>query len=135
MATRSHTEAKNLWYRDSGILDCEECEGHGVIDKTPWRHGNDPDRWEEDCSHCDGIGHNECAVCGFDIPLDAFDCLVCDTAKEVPEALMTDDTADQIGKAFARAFIKIKHHHARVAQAEQAEARASESYVPAQVAA
>lgn len=130
MATRSHTEAKNLWYRDSGILACEECEGHGVIDKTPWRHGNDPDRWVEDCRHCDGLGCQPCAVCGFDISMDAYDCLVCDTAREVPLDLMTDDTAEQIGKAFARAFIKIKHHHKRVAQAEQAEARASESFIP-----
>jgi hypothetical protein len=134
MATRAHTEAKNLWYRDSGILACEECEGHGVIDKTPWRHGNDPDRWEEDCSHCDGVGHNECAVCGFDIEIPGYDCLVCDTIRDIPDALLTDDTASQIGKAVAAGIIKIKHHHERVAQAEQAEARPALSYIPARAA-
>lgn len=135
MATRAHTEAKNLWYRDSGILACEECEGKGSRWNGHGCGGNDPDSWDIDCAECEAQGYHECPVCGFGVRVGAFDCLVCDNAREIPEALRTDDTADQIGKAFARAFIKIKHHHERVAQAEQAEARPALSYIPARLVA
>lgn len=92
------------WDYKSGVLDCSTCEGAGIIDKTPWLHGNDPDRHEVDCMDCDGVGFHECAVCGFNVQIPGHDCIVCETVNDVPLDQATATTPAELALAFGRAL-------------------------------
>lgn len=87
------------WDWASGVLDCENCEGHGQINHRPWLHGNDPDNWIEECPDCEGEGHHPCQVCGYDQQQTGFDCLVCSTVVELEGDQLNDETAGKLADA------------------------------------
>jgi len=101
---RAAFERITAWHNNSGIIECCECEGHGTQPNKPWLRNGDPDCWDVECPECEGHGHHACKVCGFDIEVPGFDCLVCDMALEVPAKLMTDKTAVAMGEALRHAF-------------------------------
>ncbi|CAB4120800.1 hypothetical protein UFOVP5_37 [uncultured Caudovirales phage] len=106
------TPPAKRWDFASEVATCQTCEGAGEICTSPFHtHPNDPDRCDVECYDCEGAGHFACEVCGFDIQVPGYDCLVCNTASEIPAHMLTDDTAAHIGAALAAAF------HARSAQA------------------
>lgn len=70
------------WYKRSGIIECGTCDGTGGEMRDRFGHANDPDNWFIECPDCDGAGHHACEVCGNDVPVAGFDCLVCDLALE-----------------------------------------------------
>ena len=70
------------WYKRSGIIECSTCDGKGGEMRHRYAHANDPDNWLVECPDCDGVGHHACEVCGNDVPVKGFDCLVCDLALE-----------------------------------------------------
>lgn len=93
------------WDYRSAVTECTECNGCGEVCVTPFHtHPNDPDRCDRVCPNCCGAGHHACKVCGFDIVVPGYDCLVCFTTNELPAHLLTDQTATDIGAALAQAF-------------------------------
>lgn len=62
-------------------VDCEECNGGGVID-----YGEGPDERLVTCDDCSGSGGYEweCAECGNTVQVDGYDCLACETADALP---------------------------------------------------
>lgn len=92
------------WFRNAGVIECRDCEGYGVIDKTPHLHGNDPDRRIVDCEECEGQGHHACATCGFDVPTAGFDCLVCASVYELSADDLVKIKPADLAAAFVRAI-------------------------------
>jgi hypothetical protein len=101
----AHTPTRKRWDYHSGVTECRTCEGRCEIPSSPYHtHPNDPDNWGRECPDCDGRGFHECSVCGFEIVVPGDDCFVCFNASHLPEHLLTDSTAAQIGAALAIAF-------------------------------
>lgn len=93
------------WDYRSGVSECRDCEGAGFICKTPhYTHPHDPRRVDVECDHCGSVGHTACEVCGFDIVVPGYDCIVCQTVCDMPYHLLTDETARHFGEALAVAF-------------------------------
>ncbi len=91
------------WNYFSGVFDCGECEGHGYISRGGMG-GNDPSSYSLTCQDCSGVGHHACTVCGFDVPVAGYDCIVCETAYNLTPAQMSDINPADIADAFAQAF-------------------------------
>lgn len=64
--------------KDSGVTDCQTCDGTGSVSNGRGLGGNDPDSWSVECEDCEGVGHFACEVCGFNQRVTGFDCLACD---------------------------------------------------------
>lgn len=92
------------WFRDAGVIECRDCEGYGVFDKTPHLHGNDPDRHIVDCDECEGQGHHACKTCGFDTLVAGYDCLVCATVYELSPAELAKIDPAELAAAFVRSI-------------------------------
>lgn len=88
------------WYRNAGVLDCDECDGQGFFDHEPWRHANDPDRYDVPCKECDETGLIPCATCGYETRINAVDCLACDTVHMLTDAELRALDVDAFVKAF-----------------------------------
>jgi DnaJ-class molecular chaperone len=110
------------WFKNSGVLDCPECEGHGSRANRPWLNTGDPDCWLVVCQECEGQGHFACDVCGFDQQISGYDCLACGTL----QGLSDMDILTLDGEAFAAAFTKAL----AIARADVAQGAAAESTVP-----
>ena len=117
------------WHNRSGILPCYECDGTGGLPNNPHLRNGDPDCWVVTCRDCDGAGHQACEVCGFNIEVPGFDCLACDMARDIPAHLLTDEAAEALTDA-----IRASVSAAAKWEAEEAQARAAESYLPGRVA-
>lgn len=111
--TRAALEAANAWYLKSGIIPCDTCDGKGGRWRNFYGHANDPDNWVVECPDCDGRGHHACEVCGFDVHVPGFDCLVCDMVLELPADLLTDETADAMAGAVKAAVAAARASHQR----------------------
>lgn len=93
------------WDWHSAVSECTCCEGKGEVCITPFHtHPNDPDRCDRECPECDGVGHHACKVCGFDIVVPGYDCIVCLTANEFPWNTTTAETAAHFAECLAKAF-------------------------------
>lgn len=79
------------WNCYSAVSDCNECDGHGE-----YRNG-------VTCHDCHGSGHTPCPVCGFDVPVAGYDCLVCYAVGEMTPAQMKAINSADIADAFAAA--------------------------------
>lgn len=110
------------WYKRSGIVPCETCEGHGSRANRPWLNNGDPDCWPVDCPDCEAQGHFACDVCGFDQQTAGYDCLSCDTVQSLTDADLLALDVPAFAAAFARAVA--------IARADVVTATASESTVP-----
>jgi Ribonuclease G/E len=118
--TRAPAELKSAWYSKSGIIPCDRCEGEGSFWNGRGYGGNDPDSWSIECEDCDGVGHHACGVCGFDIEIPGVDCLACDLVREIPEALLSDQTADALATAVKASIAYARAHHERINRALEA---------------
>lgn len=116
--------ARTAWYRQSGVIQCERCEGQGSFWNGRGLGGNDPDSWDIDCEDCDAHGHHACGVCGFDIPVTGVDCLACDLVRELDEKQLTDEVADKLAAAVKASIAFARAHVERVDRASRAEGRA-----------
>jgi hypothetical protein len=85
MATLAKSPTRPEWYRKSGIVECDTCEGNGSYWNGRGLGGNDPDSWDIECEGCDGAGHFACATCGNDVQVSGYDCAVCDLLYECPD--------------------------------------------------
>jgi len=90
------------WNHASGVIPCTLCEGRGTVWNGKGLGGNDPESWDIDCPDCEGHGHEPCKVCGFDMVVAGYDCLVCDTVY----ALTDKDLSLVDPVAFTVAFAK-----------------------------
>jgi hypothetical protein len=95
---------RGQWYRKSGIVSCDRCEGHGAYWNGRGLGGTDPESWDIDCPDCDALGHHACAVCGFDVVAPGFDCLACDMVRELPIGQLTGEVADKLAASIKAAI-------------------------------
>ncbi len=66
------------WNYHSHVKACATCEGAGRIPSQ--RRASTWDPYPETaCPDCEGEHEPECAVCGYNLPVAGYDCLVCDT--------------------------------------------------------
>lgn len=89
------------WYRESGVIKCDTCDGRGSIWNGRGLGGNDPDSWDIACEDCDGAGHFACQTCGFATPVAGYDCLVCDTVYSLGQEDRASVTPEQLAAAFS----------------------------------
>ena len=91
------------WNYRSHVHVCDLCEGAGVVWSSHKATINDP--YPEQPCEC-GLGEHEpeCPVCGFQIVVPGYDCLACDTVNDIPDAMLTPDTASKLSDAIARAI-------------------------------
>ena len=72
---------------------CSECEGDGYVWDGKGKGGNDPDSGYPECEECEGEGSFPCDICGCEVEVTGFDCVVCDTLYN-----LTDLSAKQLTK-------------------------------------
>lgn len=90
------------WFRQSGVTDCQTCEGRGYFEKRPWLHVSDPDNWAVDCADCAGVGHFACQTCGFSTPITGYDCFVCDEVCSLSADALRDIDPAELAAAFVK---------------------------------
>lgn len=100
--SRAALEERNAWHGKSGVSHCSTCDGIGKVASQRISTINDPYP-EADCPDCSGE-HGPCAVCGFEIPIPGYDCLVCDMVLEIPAHMLRDETAEAIGQSVKQAI-------------------------------
>lgn len=105
------TTPRPEWYRRSGVTECQECDGHGMIARRPYLHPNDPDNWNEDCDDCDGEGNSACETCGFDQLIVGYDCVVCETVYALTEAERAALDVGKLAEAFTRCLNAAQAEH------------------------
>ena len=72
---------------------CNECDGHGRVWDGKGKGGNDPDSGDVECPDCEGEGTWPCDICGCEVAVAGYDCVVCDTLYN-----LTDLDAKQLTK-------------------------------------
>ena len=72
------TTKPRAWNHNSQVTCCVVCEGTGTVRSQRKASINDPYP-ERPCEDCDGQRAPECEVCGYDLLVLGYDCLVCDT--------------------------------------------------------
>ena len=101
------------WYRKSGIVECDVCEGNGSYWNGRGLGGNDPDSWDIECQGCDGVGHFPCATCGNEVRSSGYDCIVCDTVWSLSPKECDEIEPDKLAAAFAKCLAAVKAGGAR----------------------
>jgi hypothetical protein len=96
------------WYRKSGIIECDTCEGNGSYWNGRGLGGNDPDSWDIECQGCDGAGHFPCATCGNEVRSSGYDCIVCDTIWSLSPKECDAIEPDKLAAAFAKCLAAVK---------------------------
>lgn len=90
--------AKHRWNHASAVTSCALCEGTGKVHAHRRATVDDPYP-EQDCECGQGEHEPCCAVCGFTLEVDGYDCLVCETVDSLgPKALRRLD-ADEFAAA------------------------------------
>lgn len=102
------TPTRPEWYRNSGVIECDWCDGKGSYWNGRGHGGNDPDSCDIECAACDGVGHFPCATCGFDVPTGGYDCLVCDTIWSLSPDEAARINPDELAAAFAKCIAAMK---------------------------
>ena len=98
------TTKPRAWNHNSQVVCCEFCDGLGVIHSQRKATTEDPYP-EQPCENCDGPHEPECEVCGYDLVVSGYDCLVCDTVS----GLITDEfAAFDVGKFAAALTVAVK---------------------------
>jgi len=62
---------------------CNECDGHGRVWDGKGKGGNDPDSGDVECPDCEGEGTWPCDICGCEVTVAGYDCIVCATAADL----------------------------------------------------
>ena len=96
------------WNYNSVVTACDECGGEGWVRSLRRPTVDDPYP-ETTCSACDGPQAPECTVCGCTTVVPGYDCIVCQTVGELPEALLTDKEADATILDMVRAITRAIH--------------------------
>jgi len=87
------------WNHESGVFTCGTCDGLQVV--ASQRRGTVDDPCPEvRCPDCIGVPV-ECQVCGNDLDVTGYDCLVCDTVNELPD--LDDAAACEFANSIIRA--------------------------------
>ena len=100
--------AQRPWNYRSHVKCCTECEGTGWVRAVRRATIDDPYP-ESPCDNCSGEHEPECEVCGYDLPVEGYDCLACETVAALNEsdlrkfdpAAFADAVAVAVGKALA----------------------------------
>ena len=108
---------KQVTVPKSWARPCVECDGTGEVHNGRGQGGNDPDSWMIECQQCEGAGYYPCEVCGNTVHTNGYDCVVCDSLGDVLSNGLTKEQSEILTRCFGDQL-----------------ARASESYIPAQVA-
>lgn len=96
------TPIARAWDWASGVSECETCGGSGQVDKTPLgrAYRDPPGYWDAPCPDCEEQGVSACEVCGFDVQIKGFDCIVCETVALIPRERLRSFDPGTIGHAF-----------------------------------
>jgi len=87
-----------MWNRYSHVKSCATCHGDGVVHAYRRQTVNDP--YPEDrCPDCDGPHEPECEVCGYNLIVDGYDCLVCETVAALDNLALRGFDVDAFAKA------------------------------------
>ena len=109
------------WNYYSGVAVCGLCEGAGVTHSHRRPSVDDPYP-TNDCE-C-GLGEHEpcCPVCGYNLPVDGYDCLACDTANALYPSELAKFDPDTFAKSLAVAvnLAKAAYRLADAANAQEA---------------
>ena len=114
---------KRKWNWASHVTTCSTCEGHGTIHALRRATINDP--YPEDaCPDCEGEHEPACEACGYNMPVDGYDCFACDMVASIYENQLASLDIDTLAAA-----MKVARNLA-LADYEASLATASESTVP-----
>ena len=98
------TTKPRAWNYNSQVTCCPFCDGAGVVYSQRKASTEDPYP-EQPCDACDGPHGPECEVCGYDLVVSGWDCLVCDAVS----GLITDEfAAFDVGKFAAALTVAVK---------------------------
>ena len=102
--TTHHTADAKPWHYHSGVTCCGTCNGHGMVASHHRPTINDPYP-EKPCPDCDGReAYPACPVCRCDVEAKGFDCIVCETVKDLTPAQMNAVNPADLADAFAQAI-------------------------------
>ena len=97
-----------MWNSKSWVRPvCDTCEGQGMVHSYRRATVDDPYP-ESPCPDCDGPSEPECEVCGYDLEVDGFDCLACETAASLGPKALTAFDADAFVAALRVAIGKAR---------------------------
>jgi hypothetical protein len=82
---------------------CGTCDGHGEVASDRAAHASDPFPTEQ-CPDCDGPHGPKCEVCGYNLQVAGFDCLVCDTVSHLHRHELTELDPDAFVNAMRHAL-------------------------------
>lgn len=102
------------WNYTSQVAVCGACEGTGKV--ASHRRPTIDDPYPETDCDC-GLGEHEpeCQVCGYNMPVQGYDCLACDTVAGLYESELKAFDAAAFAAAVAVAVEKAKADCGRLA--------------------
>ena len=94
-----------MWNERSHVKVCETCNGDGVV--AAYRRPTVDDPYPDDpCPDCDGPHEPECEVCGYNLEVEGYDCLVCETVAGLWKPKLKAFDVDAFAKAAKVALAK-----------------------------